>query len=1578
MSMRDLRPDEVEKVKSLGFDPANTVIDENGDLYDKYPAEPPSEESWGDIAGRIGRQAAFAAPSAVAGRLGAAGLGAALGTPLGPPGQLAGAIAGGIGGPLLLRKYVQTPIENFIAERFPSSALAGQIEQSRKDQAEHPYQSLGGELLTAPLAGGSYKIFEALKQGGKRLAAQAGILTGVDAAAQKASTGEVDPLRAGLAGLGGALTAAPSSAFRSFERGAFKFLPENVLNAVAPNVPMRQSALQPTAPPSRFPHEAPDYNPDFLLGTDVGNLQKLGKFEQSIANLRKQNIPLSPEDLQTLSREGATQGWDRAVESITRRKLPMMEGQAPPDARVKQQMEMNFSPGKQATITGDVLKEVDAATSERLAKANEVNTKQLQNIQNAQANQAAAEGLANYPTSGKNATESAQTIMGRGAQVKSVNSELQGLAKEASTINKLRAYIESLPEDTKDLQDLHSMLAEMEGLHNTKRIDVLKRSESLLPGGKGLQEFPVDSPVLDPVEAVPAAAKVSPEPAAQRPVAQQPKPSARQQPDKPSPIPESRATVEEQLKLFREGKKQAVLLPPGTPLPKLQSGELTTVTGKGTFVHKNDLPSKEIVLAARQNRVGDILGYGTPDIPPGATEAITLNKPSGTPVQEVLATPATAPEVLKAAKAVAKPGDTIEVKPATEVLQKRLETPQVVKGDIINRNGIDYVVDQIGMRGLISARSSKGHVMNIRTEDLNRDLTAGRAEIIPANSAENTSVVLTAMEADSPVGRLARLAVREDPAWYETMKEAMLNGQQMDEGGYFKTLPPEKQAEITKRYLAQLTAEPSKPPKGMKIRTASREGGFTLNPAKIVMDKIKPDLEKLRENFGKLGTRFAKRAEQMAIERQQIEGPLNDHLLSAERGLSQAELDKIHDYLYDISDKGTSDIVLTPDQLARARRLQEIRDETGAQKQDGPWVTDFDNEGNAVQRPVELRPGWMPQELKKNLREKLRSGKDADIESIKEPLVRWIMDKKGVSREAAEKMFNAKYRGGSFTTRTPLSPEFQSMRFAEGVGLPPELRENIFEAMKHYINRHATDLAYHKTMERDPVIGKALGLEDNGRGEAYPDLPDGENVGRGDLLNGLTKSVFRDYVGIVSPEAQAFERWNRLANTMFIQTVSQARDIIMSHHILQEVISPTEQHYVLKGLAELFKPETRQNAIRAGALRSERNIAQTTAIDAEDAINRITDVLQKGTGAEALNTAHRKFNYIVGKRIAEKRLLQNDSAFFDKWGPHAWHEWPADKLTDYVAARITQNVIGSSDFQGLPAWLGKGSQSGFKPMFSLMRWSTERFNRWRQNTLEPAKQGNIVPLIASLTSAVLSAEGFNWLAEKILKRKPRELTMEEYLNLGGKDTANTLFSKLSAAGYAGILSDLAMMGVQMSNGEMPRGFNNMLFVGAENLTTRLSQWADALHEGTAGLEDLPLIVGLALRDNMQIVRAFTPIEDTTNMREERLAARLGYTPRQGGLMNFPMSSPFSVSQVYKRGDIDRLGNMIVQRAIEGREDPIPSTALKDPGVYKFIYDARGGGDKGKAAAKKAIEADFNQDLKNEMTYAEALRKRMNR
>lgn len=143
-------------------------------------------------------------------------------------------------------------------------------------------------------------------------------------------------------------------------------------------------------------------------------------------------------------------------------------------------------------------------------------------------------------------------------------------------------------------------------------------------------------------------------------------------------MPEKPGTLAAQMQLLADGKRPAVLITPGETAPAVDAAQFDlTTTPAGVFVtRKGTVPAEAIHTAVKENRIGDVLGYGIsakPD-PASAVGAVTVRQADGTEVQAVATDAANLPNVTAAARRVAGPGETVAIEPADGVVKGRVQT----------------------------------------------------------------------------------------------------------------------------------------------------------------------------------------------------------------------------------------------------------------------------------------------------------------------------------------------------------------------------------------------------------------------------------------------------------------------------------------------------------------------------------------------------------------------------------------------------------------------------------------------------------------------------------------------------------------------------------------------------------------------------------------------------------------------------------------------------------------------------------------------------------------------------------------
>ena len=160
-------------------------------------------------------------------------------------------------------------------------------------------------------------------------------------------------------------------------------------------------------------------------------------------------------------------------------------------------------------------------------------------------------------------------------------------------------------------------------------------------------------------------------------------------------VPELPATLDEQFRRVKSGTKPGMIFPgiqpedmPAQYRPSEHDDLVATATPAGTVLHPLDIPRADVLAAVEQNKLGQLLGYGT-DSKPTPTEgapppvAVTLRTADGTEVDSVAADPADAPTIAAHLQSRAEPGDTVQVETPEDVLKGRLpQDPSAAETDL--------------------------------------------------------------------------------------------------------------------------------------------------------------------------------------------------------------------------------------------------------------------------------------------------------------------------------------------------------------------------------------------------------------------------------------------------------------------------------------------------------------------------------------------------------------------------------------------------------------------------------------------------------------------------------------------------------------------------------------------------------------------------------------------------------------------------------------------------------------------------------------------------------------------------------
>lgn len=771
-------------------------------------------------------------------------------------------------------------------------------------------------------------------------------------------------------------------------------------------------------------------------------------------------------------------------------------------------------------------------------------------------------------------------------------------------------------------------------------------------------------------------------------------------------------------------------------------------------------------------------------------------------------------------------------------------------------------------------------------------------------------------------------------------------------------------------------------------------GGVVSGVGKVsqlenIQEAIAPAMEKL----GRLGPTAQyvgkKIGQQMP---QRLRASLEPWIQDAEaayKGLNGTSRENVDKYLIEMKRAGSSTVTLSPEEQAAANATQNLYKNFGYYRQlFGPYVND-----NGTMRPMMMKPNYVGEMEHPNLGGVIRSPTQEqmlDSNQLRDDFINFMGTNASMTPEEALKAWDDKK--GDVLGDSGYSPEARALRMKEGPGLPDSIRDqDPLRVLKRYLNRGMADINYHQEVEQDPVMLQLLGLPDNGRGQPRPAIVNDPYTGRpiqGHPLKGneYVKAMLEDYSGNFSGKAQIGEKFNHTANTFLQGTLTQAVNFVSSLGASVEKTPVKLWPQIIKAAATSFTKGATQDAINAGAARSSKNILPTVSHDMDSAVTQINNAWSKYTGAEGLARANDVAMFTLGKAVARNALSTGDAAFIKKFAPTDLHKLSMDQAIDHMGTAFAKQFTGSYTGEGLPASMLRTDNSPWWAQYAkLSRWSVERFNHWFDNVYRPATTGDLEPLLKSMVVGLgVTAPLINKMKEIVMDRKPKELTWAEYLKLGGRDHAYTMFSKLQTASNMGILGDMMFAAVQGMEGEVPRGFNNIMLNTIDNTVTRLLQFTQGVASGGFNIGDAGRIGLEAVKDNNQVLKIllnkYQGNPDTGN-REEKIAERLGYKSSTGGTGSPDLPNPISVTGAYRNEDDGRLARIMNKRGEEGKKVLKPQSAFegrKTPQLlegrpvnyYEFIRDAQG-----EDAMNKAVDRDANETMRRYQVLARALERR---
>jgi hypothetical protein len=251
-----------------------------------------------------------------------------------------------------------------------------------------------------------------------------------------------------------------------------------------------------------------------------------------------------------------------------------------------------------------------------------------------------------------------------------------------------------------------------------------------------------------------------------------------------------------------------------------------------------------------------------------------------------------------------------------------------------------------------------------------------------------------------------------------------------------------------------------------------------------------------------------------------------------------------------------------------------------------------------------------------------------------------------------------------------------------------------------------------------------------------------------------------------------------------------------------------------------------------------------------------------------------------------------------------------------AGSRVAELMQGTYDFRNLPAW---AIDSGISPFFKLSRWSIEQMNNFKKYVIEPAKDGNLRPLLYATLGAGLGGAVIKEMREELNVRKGYNPTIKELAassrGLEGNipQVMQNAITQVTYAAYAGILGDIVRSAVDFSYGNRVQSFEFPAYGLLSDLFSDTIQAVNAIASGEADiLETSGKLVGNQLKSHVQLARLIN-------------AYALEH-PKWG----------LSESGVHKRKTQERYRDLRAYKLAEGQ--PVP--ALADTMVNQYEHPER--------------------------------------
>lgn len=559
----------------------------------------------------------------------------------------------------------------------------------------------------------------------------------------------------------------------------------------------------------------------------------------------------------------------------------------------------------------------------------------------------------------------------------------------------------------------------------------------------------------------------------------------------------------------------------------------------------------------------------------------------------------------------------------------------------------------------------------------------------------------------------------------------------------------------------------------------------------------------------------------------------------------------IDKYFMDMKKKGSSNVKLSESATKLVTQVRELLREVRVE-QNTKGIPVEDVEGF---RQGEINDNYYPETVASPVVNELLTRPYSEKSRVlKEDFIKFHEAKLG-SRVRAEKRLQELLDSVKSTDVSNKASQFGPIDKAEGWGVPDSWREHDpLVNLTRYFNRVSRRFAYWDTIQSDPRMLKALGYKSDVRGERVPldvKLEDGTTVVDTIGNNPLLQPILKDIEGRHNIDDIKYDAYQGVVKSGIMGPLTGGVDFVGSNFLGWVHMVPKQNIPALLSGWSNIKNNVRKT-LKQGVSRQnfgsfetlQGGASEMTAVlhNARDFLNKV----QLRSWFEQLSRAN---NFGQGRWLAIDNIRAIHDGhkttmrlkFFEdfakgvEWKKHIKDGILPDNVLDEIASQFVETVQGTYTYRGLPRVAQEG---GLAPFLALARWNVEKANNFMKHVVNPAQQGNFIPLFQATVGTFIGGAAIEALRELASGRKVKTAT---YGELGaakeeGQKTSENLFYKLaglaSAASYAGMLGDIVKIGWDMKFGnKYMEPLNNPLISVFQDNVVRLGQAVNAALDG---------------------------------------------------------------------------------------------------------------------------------------------------